>query len=43
VVEAGPIAETLTRRALSACFGLPLAVETLPGGRYAARIAALAG
>ena len=43
VVAAGPIAEVLTRGALSACFGLPLAVEKLPAGRYAARIAALAG
>ena len=43
VVEAGPIEDVLTRRGLSACFGLPLAVEKLPAGRYAARIAALAG
>ncbi|MDQ1634582.1 MAG: iron complex transport system ATP-binding protein [Frankiaceae bacterium] len=43
VVEAGPIEDVLTRRGLSACFGLPLAVEKLPAGRYSARIAALAG
>jgi iron complex transport system ATP-binding protein len=43
IVEAGPIEDVLTRRGLSACFGLPLAVEKLPAGRYAARIAALAG
>jgi iron complex transport system ATP-binding protein len=43
VVAAGPIADVLTRSALSACFGLPLTVERLPGGRYAARMSALAG
>jgi iron complex transport system ATP-binding protein len=43
VVAAGPVEEVLTRSALSACFGLPLAVEKLPAGRYSARIAALAG
>jgi iron complex transport system ATP-binding protein len=43
VVAAGPIAEVLTRSALSACFGLPLTVEKLPAGRYAARMSALAG
>jgi iron complex transport system ATP-binding protein len=43
VVAAGPIEEVLTRGALSACFGLPLTVEKLPAGRYAARMAALAG
>jgi iron complex transport system ATP-binding protein len=43
VVAAGPIAETLTSSALSTCFGLPLSLEQLPGGRYTARIAALAG
>src|SRR3954447_18086604 len=43
VVAAGPIEEVLTRSALSACFGLPLTVERLPAGRYAARMSALAG
>jgi iron complex transport system ATP-binding protein len=43
VVAAGPVDEVLTRPALSACFGLPLAVEKLPAGRFTARIAALAG
>ncbi|HSP39048.1 MAG TPA: ABC transporter ATP-binding protein [Frankiaceae bacterium] len=43
VVAAGPTEEVLTRAALSACFGLPLTVEKLPAGRYAARMSALAG
>jgi iron complex transport system ATP-binding protein len=43
VVAAGPIAEVITRDALSACFGLPLTVEKLSAGRYAARMSALAG
>jgi len=43
VVAAGPLPEVLTGPHLSACFGLPLAVEPLAGGRYAARLAALAG
>ncbi len=36
VVAAGPLPEVMTRRALSACFGLPLLVDAR-GGRYAAR------
>jgi len=43
VVAAGPLPEVLTGPHLSACFRLPLAVEPLAGGRYAARLAALAG
>jgi iron complex transport system ATP-binding protein len=43
VVAAGPIDEVLTRGGLSVCFGLPLTVERLPAGRYAARMSALAG
>jgi iron complex transport system ATP-binding protein len=38
VVSAGPLAEALTGRALSRCFGLPLVV-TSEAGRYAARAA----
>lgn len=36
VVAAGPIAEALTSRTLSTCFGLPILVSEA-GGRYAAR------
>lgn len=36
VVAAGPLPEVMTRRALSACFGLPLLVDARDG-RYAAR------
>jgi iron complex transport system ATP-binding protein len=36
VVAAGPLADVLTERALSTCFGLPLWV-TRRGGRYAAQ------
>jgi iron complex transport system ATP-binding protein len=39
VVAAGPIAEVLTGEALSRCFGLPLAVDEVAVGRYAARLA----
>jgi iron complex transport system ATP-binding protein len=39
VVAAGPIGEVLTGDALSRCYGLPLAVDQLPAGRYAARFA----
>jgi iron complex transport system ATP-binding protein len=36
VVASGPLPEVMTRRALSACFGLPLLVDARDG-RYAAR------
>jgi iron complex transport system ATP-binding protein len=36
---AGPIHEVLTGENLSRCYGLPLAVDALPAGRYAARLA----
>jgi iron complex transport system ATP-binding protein len=39
VVEAGPIREVLTGDALSRCYGLPLAVDELAAGRFAARFA----
>ncbi len=39
VTAAGPITEVLTGEHLSRCYGLPLAVDALPGGRYAARLA----
>jgi iron complex transport system ATP-binding protein len=35
VVAAGPVAETLTREAMAACFGIPVRVERR-GGRFAA-------
>jgi iron complex transport system ATP-binding protein len=38
VVAAGPIDEVLTATTLSRCFGLPLAVDQLAAGRYAARL-----
>ena len=39
VAASGPIHEVLTGEHLSRCYGLPLAVDTLPAGRYAARLA----
>jgi iron complex transport system ATP-binding protein len=39
VTAAGPINEILTGEHLSRCYGLPLAVDALAGGRYAARLA----
>ncbi len=39
VVAAGPIREVLTGDGLSRCYGLPLAVDELAAGRYAARFA----
>jgi iron complex transport system ATP-binding protein len=39
VTAAGPVNETLTGEHLSRCYGLPLAVDALPAGRYAARLA----
>jgi iron complex transport system ATP-binding protein len=39
VTASGPIAEVLTGEHLSRCYGLPLAVDALPAGRYAARLA----
>jgi iron complex transport system ATP-binding protein len=39
VVAAGPVGETLTGDALSRCYGLPLAVDQLAAGRFAARFA----
>jgi iron complex transport system ATP-binding protein len=39
VVAAGPIQEVLTGAPLSRCFGLPLAVDEVVAGRYAARLA----
>lgn len=39
VVAAGPIHEVLTAEPLSRCFGLPLAVDRVAAGRYAARLA----
>jgi iron complex transport system ATP-binding protein len=38
VVDAGPVATTLTAQALSACFGIPLELASV-GGRYSARMA----
>jgi iron complex transport system ATP-binding protein len=37
VITSGPIAETLTPTALSACFGRPLTIES-KGGRWSARL-----
>jgi iron complex transport system ATP-binding protein len=37
-VDAGPIDEVISASGLSACFGLPLALER-HGGRFAARAA----
>jgi iron complex transport system ATP-binding protein len=39
VTASGPIHEVLTGEHLSRCYGLPLAVDALPAGRYAARLA----
>ncbi len=39
VTAAGPIAEVLAAEPLSRCYRLPLAVDQLPAGRYAARLA----
>jgi iron complex transport system ATP-binding protein len=41
VVAGGPIREVLRAEPLSRCFGLPLAVDQLAAGRYAARLAPL--
>ncbi len=41
VTAAGPIESVLTAEHLSRCFGLPLAVDQLGAGRYAARLAPL--
>jgi len=43
VVAAGPADAVLTASNLSACFGLPLVVESPAAGRYTAHLAALAG
>ncbi len=39
VIAAGPIGDVLTAEPLSRCFDLPLAVDQLAAGRYAARLA----
>lgn len=43
VVAAGPAHSVLTGSNLSACFGLPLVVESPAAGRYTAHLAALTG